>query len=70
MTNAMPLLDWNEMQAENVRISITMLDEYGLPMERRGVKIKQPKPNEAKEFSDNVASMVRDTLYELFNVES
>lgn len=70
MTNAMPLLDWTEQQAENVRISITMLDEYGLPMERRGVKIKRPKPHEAKEFSDNVADMVRDTLYELFNVDS
>lgn len=70
MTNAMPLLDWNEKPAENVRISITMLDEYGLPMERRGVTINHPKPHEAKEFSDNVADRVRDTLYELFKVES
>lgn len=70
MTNAMPFLDRNEHQAENVQIGITMLDEYGLPMERRGIKIPQPKPHEAKEFSDNVAAIVRDTLYELFNVDS
>jgi len=70
VTNVMPLLDWSDQQAEKVQISITMLDEYGLPMERRGVKIPQPKPHQAKEFSNNVANMVRDTLYELFKVES
>lgn len=57
---------WDGVPARNLRISITKIDEFGLPTERRGVEVGIPRPSEVPEFAEKAATLVKKTLEVMF----
>lgn len=55
-------IDW-EFQPSKIRYSISMLDEFGLPYDKRGFTSEVPRPNgDVEGYADGVAKLIRDTI--------
>lgn len=58
-------VDWSP-DLNSVRISITTLDELGIPIDRRGIRTDVPRPADIKTYANEAAELVRRTLLHIF----
>lgn len=61
-------LDWDNPVAEEIRIGLTLIDEFKLPFERRGYSIKFPRTEaEIDKLADEMGEMVKKTVIFMIN---
>lgn len=64
--DVLPDAVWDEVRAERVRVSVTLIDAFGLPVQRRGVTVGVPRPHEAENFAREAGRLVEKTMKVVF----
>lgn len=64
--DVLPEPGWDEVRAEKVRVSVTLIDAFGLPMQRRGVTVGVPRPHEVENFAREAGRLVEKTMKAVF----
>jgi len=66
MTEEIPAIlpnDWEMPRFDRIAVSITPIDEFGLPQNRRGIRTPAPTdPKDYRKFADAIAETVRSTI--------
>ena len=64
--DVLPEPGWDDIQAEKVQVSVTLIDAFGLPIQRRGVTVGVPRPHEVENFACEAGRLVEKTMKVVF----